>query len=90
MHQQERIPEGGYRELSVSSMRAQGIKSCDLFSIAITYAKETTESSSGNVNGPLLGDLKRRYQIALKSASALGLAKELLNLDSIKPFISVT
>ena len=62
-------------------MRAQGTKGCDLSLIAVAYAKETTEFSSGNVDGPLLGDLERRHQIALSPASALGLAKEVLKRD---------
>ena len=70
-------------------MRDQEIKSCDLFLIAVAYAKEATGLSSENVDGPLLGNLQRRHQIDLNSAPTLGLAKEVLNLDSVKPFTSV-
>ena len=65
MHQQKRICQDEYRELSVSPMRAQGTTSCDLSLVAVAYATETTGLSSGDVDGPLSGDLKRCHLIDL-------------------------
>ena len=86
MHQQKRIREDGCKELSISPVRAQGTTSCDLSVVAVAYA---TKLPCGDVDGPLSGDLGRCHQIVLNSASALRLAKEALNLESIEPFTSV-